>query len=286
MIPSSNTNIEFTIKPNKRINLGLEELWRFRELFYFFTWRDIKVKYKQTILGFVWAVLQPLLMMGIFVVFFANLLQISTDGIPAPIFYFSGLLLWNLFSSGLSGSANSLVANANIIKKIYFPRLIIPLSAILVSFFDFLMAIMVFILIVVYYSIIGDCYVSYLLLPYFFISLVITLLFCVGLGVLLGSLNVKYRDFRYVIPFFIQFLMFLSPVIYPISILSNAHGWIKYIFAINPLTGALNLIRASFNSEVQVDWGIISISFTSAMIIFILGIYTFRKNEAYFADLV
>ena len=139
-----NSNVEYTIKPPDKFSLNLEEIWLYRELFYFFTWRDIKVKYKQTILGFLWAVLQPFLMMMIFVVFFARVLNVPTDKIPAPIFYYSGLLLWNIFSTGLSGAGNSMVTNANIIKKIYFPRLIIPISSILVAVFDFLMAIIVF----------------------------------------------------------------------------------------------------------------------------------------------
>ena len=143
-MPDNNTNIKYIIKPVKRIHLGTRELWQYRELFYFFTWRDIKVKYKQTLLGFLWAILQPFIMMMIFVVFFSKLLNVPTDNIPAPIFYFSGLLLWNMFSNGLSGAANSMVSNANIIKKVYFPRLVTPFSALLVSGFDFIMGFVLF----------------------------------------------------------------------------------------------------------------------------------------------
>ena len=143
--------MEYYIRPQGKFSLNLKELWQYRELFWFFTWRDIKVKYKQTLLGFLWAVLQPLLMMSVFVIFFSKGLNIPTDDIPAPIFYFSGLLFWNLFSSGLSSSANSMVVNADIIKKIYFPRLIIPFSGILVAFFDFLMAFLIFIIFIAFY---------------------------------------------------------------------------------------------------------------------------------------
>ena len=275
---------EYIIKPPGKFSLNLKELWLFRELFYFFTWRDIKVKYKQTLLGFVWAVLQPFLMMMIFVIFFAKVLNVPTDNIPAPIFYYSGLLLWNIFSSGLSGAGNSMVTNANIIKKIYFPRLIIPMSSILTAVFDFLMALIVFVGIVIYYEISSpDFVVNYMKIILFLpLALILTIVTTFGLGSFLASLNVKYRDFRYVIPFMIQFLMFVTPVIYPVSILNDVI-WAKYALAINPMTGAVNLSRAAF-TEVPIDWVLIGMSGLSALIFFIVGLYVFRKTEAYFAD--
>ncbi len=274
---------EYTILPSGNFHLGFSELKRYRELFYFFTWRDIKVKYKQTVLGFLWAVLQPLLMMLIFTFFFSSLLKIPTDGLPPAVFYFSGLLLWNLFSSGLSGSANSMVENANIIKKVYFPRLVIPISSILASLFDFLMAFIIFIGLIAFYSFKGNEITVLPSLIYFPLALLLTLVTTCGLGCLLASLNVKYRDFRYVIPFMIQFLMFVSPVIYPISILKE-HIWAQYLFAINPLTGALNLARAGFTG-MSPDWTLICISYISSIILFVIGIFVFRKTESYFADL-
>ncbi len=276
--------IEYDIIPPDQLKLGFNELWRYRELFYFFTWRDIKVKYKQTLLGFLWAILQPLALMSIFVFFFSKLLKIPTDGLPPVIFYFSGLLLWNLFSSALSGSSNSMVENANIIKKVYFPRLIIPISSILASFFDFIMAFIIFLCVIAYYSFSGSLSFSIIqCLMYFSLGLLLTLITTFGLGSLFASLNVKYRDFRYIIPFLIQFLMFISPVIYPISILKD-FVWAKYLFALNPLTGALNLARAGFNSTLP-DWTLIGISFLSAVFLFIIGLFVFRKTESYFADL-
>ncbi len=271
------------IKPAKFHHLEFKELWRFRELFLFFTWRDIKVKYKQTLLGFVWAILQPLVLMGIFSLFFSNILRISTDNIPAPIFYFSGLLLWNLFNGGLSGSAASMVDNANIIKKIYFPRLIIPTSAVLSSLFDFFMGIVVFVGLMTYYSYIGAINFSWKFIPFYGIAILLTLLTTLGWGFLLSALNVKYRDFRYIIPFFTQFLFFVSPVIYPVSILSE-NGWMKYILAINPLTGALTLARSTF-SNIPPDYSLIGISAGAAFILFIIGLIYFKKTEAHFADL-
>ena len=278
------SNIEYLTKPPGKFSLNFKELWMFRELFYFFTWRDIKVKYKQTALGFLWAVLQPFLMMMVFVVFFSKALNIPTDNIPAPIFYFSGLLLWNIFSTGLSGAGNSMVSNANIIKKIYFPRLIIPMSSILVSLFDFLMALVVFIGIMLYFEITMDAFVvDYLkFLLYLPLALLLTILGTFGLGSFLAALNVKYRDFRYVIPFMIQFLLFVTPVIYPVSIFKDI-PWVKYALAINPMTGAVNLGRAAF-TDMALEWNLIGISAISAIAFFLLGIYVFRKTEAYFAD--
>jgi len=276
---------EYVIEPPSKFSLNLAEIWRYRELFYFFTWRDIKVKYKQTILGFLWAVLQPFLMMMIFVIFFSRVLNVPTDNIPAPIFYYSGLLLWNIFSSGLTNSGNSMVTNANIIKKIYFPRMIIPMSGILTAVFDFLMAMIVFIGILVYFEITMPSFdVAYSkLILYLPLSVLLAIISTFGIGSFLAALNVKYRDFRYIIPFLIQFLMFVTPVIYPVSILSDLE-WAKYVMAINPMTGSVNLARAAFTSS-DIDWLLIGISSMSAVFFFFLGFYVFRRTESYFADL-
>lgn len=278
------TEKEYIIEPHKKLTLNFKELWLYRELFYFFTWRDIKVKYKQTILGFLWAILQPLLMMGVFVLFFSKGLKISTDNIPAPIFYLSGLIFWNLFSSGLSSSANSMVSNAQIIKKIYFPRLIIPISSILVAAFDFIIALLIVFFVLIGYAIYdSNIYIS-LFTPLLFLgALILTIVTTFGLGAFLAALNIQYRDFRYVIPFMIQFLLFVTPVFYPITLFESI-SYLKYILAINPITGAILLARGSF-LNIPLDWAIISISSLSAIILLLLGLYTFRKMEAYFADI-
>ena len=274
----------YIIKPPSKFSLNFNELWLYRELFYFFTWRDVKVKYKQTVLGFLWAVLQPLLMMMVFVVFFSKALKIPTDNIPPPVFYFSGLLLWNLFSTGLTSSAQSMVANSNMIKKIYFPRLIIPLSGILVALFDFLMALIVFLGIIIYYQVsMPDFEVQSSIFLFLPLGLIITLVSVTGLGCILASLNVKYRDFRYIIPFLLQILLFVTPVIYPVTMFDNI-PYLKYVLALNPMTGAVILVRSAFVNG-SVDWIIIGISITTAIILLFLGIYTFRKMEAYFADI-
>jgi lipopolysaccharide transport system permease protein len=176
-----------------------KELWRYRELFYFFTWRDIKIKYKQTFLGFLWAILQPLLLMVIFTFFFGKALKVPSQSLPYPVFVFSGLLLWNIFSSGLTSSSNSMVNNASIIKKIYFPRLIIPVSSILVALFDFCMAFVLFLPLLLYYH----QPLSVHALWCWPVALLITLMATLGPGSWLAALNVKYRDFRYVIPFIV-----------------------------------------------------------------------------------
>jgi len=274
--------MEYEIKPHEKLSLGIKELWQYRELFFFFTWRDIKVKYKQTVLGFAWAVLQPIIMMFIFSAV-GQAFNIPNEGLPRPLFSYSGLLLWNIFSSGLANAGNSMVTNANIIKKIYFPRLIIPISAVLVSLFDFVMAFVVFIGMLAYYLLRGEVHINpvsfILVLP---VSLFITAIATFGIGSLLASLNIKYRDFRYVIPFMISALLFLTPVMYPIS--GTHFVWAKYLFALNPLYSAIELLRSTFsNSTLHIY--LVLISLGSSFVFFISGLYYFRKTEAYFADL-
>lgn len=279
--------IEYSIKPPGKFSLNLKELWIYRELFYFFVWRDIKVKYKQTVLGFLWAVLQPLIMMGIFTLFFAKALSLSTGGLPAPIFYLSGLLFWNLFSAGLSTSANSIVSNANIIKKIYFPRLIIPFSGVFVAFFDFLMAFVIFIGMLIYYSLtIPEFQVDPSIIWNVLLAILITLFTSIGLGSILSAWTVKYRDFRYVVPFVIQALFFVTPVIYPISIVAK-YPILKYVLGLNPMTGAVMLGRRSFvvPGDVASDNLIIMMSVGISILLLGVGVYVFRKTEYYFADL-
>jgi lipopolysaccharide transport system permease protein len=271
--------VEYEIKPAGSLSLGLKELWEFRELFYFFTWRDIKVKYKQTVLGFAWAILQPLLMTGIFSVFFGKALNVPSDFIPYPVFVYSGLLLWNIFSTGITGAGNSMVTNANIIKKIYFPRLIIPASSVLVALFDFAAAFMIFVGLLIYYQVPVDILKVICFMP---AGLLITVISTFGLGSLLAALNVKYRDFRYVIPFLIQSLLFLTPVIYPLGILR--HEWMKFIISLNPMFSAIEFFRCGLTSK-PVDFLFVSISMTSALLFFLFGIFYFRKTEYYFADL-
>lgn len=272
-------SMEFEIKAKSKFNIGWKELWNYRELFFFFTWRDVKVKYKQTILGFLWAILQPLFMTVVFALFLGDSISQKTQlTIPYPIFALSGMLLWSIFSGGMSNAANSMVNNANIIKKIYFPRLIIPISSILVALVDFFIALVIFVILLFFYKVEIN-YVSILYIP---ISLFITCLSAMGIGTLLAALNIKYRDVRYIIPFLVQGLLFLTPVLYPANISPNPI--VQFLLKLNPLSGALELIRSLFTGY-QINMQTVLLSLTTSIVLFILGIVYFRKTEAYFADL-
>lgn len=276
---TTNHQIEFEIKPQNKFSIGFKELWEYRELFYFFTLRDIKVKYKQTALGFLWAVLQPLAMAILFSFFIGKAITNYTDmHTPYVVFALSGLVLWGIFSSGISNAGNSMVSNANIIKKIYFPRLIIPISAVLVGVFDFFMAFVIFII----FCIINYVTFTWLAIIYFPVAVILTSIATFGIGTFLAALNVKYRDFRYIIPFLVQFLLFLTPVIYPITITTNIY--LKALMALNPMTAPLDLFRAGI-SVGQMNLTLDGISILSSFTLFIIGLVYFRKTEAYFADL-
>ncbi len=267
------------IKPKLAFSLNLKELVEYKELFYFFTWRDIKVKYKQTTLGLLWAILQPLSMMVIFTFFIGKTMQVPSDNMDYPIFAFSGLILWTVFSSGITSAGNSMISNSQIIKKIYFPRLVIPISSILVSVFDFLIAFLVFVVLIVVYQQPIDVLKAFIFWP---TGLFVTVIATFGPGCLLAALNVKYRDFRYVIPFLVQALLFLTPVIYPISIVSNSG--LKYFLALNPMYAAITLFRMPMMKGL-VDPTLLWISLLSGVILFFIGLGYFRKTEMYFADL-
>jgi lipopolysaccharide transport system permease protein len=271
--------MEFEIKPQNKFSLGLKELWEYRELFYFFTLRDIKVKYKQTVLGFLWAVLQPLILALLFSFFLGKAISNYTSmQMPYEIFALSGLVIWNVFASGLNNAGNSMVSNANIIKKIYFPRLIIPLSSVLVGLFDFIMAFSVFII----YCLFKNISFSPAAFIYFPLAVLLTCIATFGAGSLLAALNVKYRDFRYIIPFMIQLLLFLTPVIYPVSITKSI--FLRWLLALNPMSAPLEFFRASFTG-IEINTTLAGISIISSLLILITGLYYFRKTEAYFADL-
>lgn len=270
---------EYEIKPASRIQLNLSEIWNFRELLYFFAWRDVKIKYKQTVLGALWAILQPFLLMLVFSVVLSRTIGMHNSSLPYPVFVYSGLILWNIFSNGVSNAGNSMVANANIIKKIYFPRILIPVSSVLSGLVDFFMSLLLFIGILVYYK--TDVSWSRMLVG-FPLSILITVLATLGLGSLLAALNVKYRDFRYIIPFFLQVFFFVTPIIYPLDGLS--WNWLNQLLKFNPLYGAICLFRSAFGSDAP-DSSLVMISLTGSFILFVAGVMYFRKTENYFADL-
>lgn len=274
------------IRPKKVFNLGIFELWQYRELLYFFTWKEIKVRYKQAALGILWTLLQPLAMMTIFVLLLSEGLGIKTGSVPAPIYYLSGLLIWNLFNHAVTNASQSMVSNANIIKKIYFPRLVIPISAVLTSSFDFMISLFLFYGLLIYYSFSGEIFISWFSLTFsLFIAYLISVFTAFSLGTFLSAINVKYRDVRYVLPFLIQTLFFITPVMYDTSIIKQA--WIKTILELNPLNFAIELVRNNITNTSNIFWS--EISFFVAVVIillYLIAIVTFRKTEAYFADIV
>jgi lipopolysaccharide transport system permease protein len=266
------------IKPPSGIVLDLKELWQYRELFYFFTWRDIKVKYKQTALGIIWALLQPLALVVLFTLIFSRTLKLDASvTIAYPVFVLSGLIVWNLFYGSVAHAGESMIQNANIIKKIYFPRLIIPCSAILVNLFDFLMAFIIFLVIAVFYQ-----PIEWTGIFYFPLGVLVVLLASFGLGSFLSALNVKFRDFRYALPFLLQVLFFASQIIYPIAAVQKTA--FKYLLALNPVNGAIELFRAPllFTSP---DMTVVSISVLTSLLLSFTGLIYFRKTEAFFADI-
>ncbi len=271
--------MEYEIKPTGKFSLNLRELWEYRELIFFFTWRDIKIKYKQTVLGAAWAILQPFLLMVVFTLFFSTALHVESGDIPYPVFVYSGLMLWTIFSTGLANAGNSMVNNSNIIKKIYFPRLIIPISSILSTLVDFCMTLVVYAGILFYYHYQRTIPMLLLAIP---ASVFICVITTFGLGSFFAALNIKYRDFRYIIPFMIQIMMFLTPVIYPVSVIKIP--WVLQILQLNPMAGAIDLTR-SVLTGTPVQWFLFYQSTLVAILLFIIGIYYFRKTEYYFADL-
>ena len=267
------------IRPKKIFTFAdVKELWAFRELLYFFTWRDLKVRYKQTSIGILWAILQPFLTMVVFTIFFGNLLKVPSDGVPYPIFVYTGLLFWQFFSSALSDTSNVLVSNQSIITKVYFPRLILPLSAVATKLVDFFFAALVLAGMMVYYGYTPNLS-GFFILP---LLLLISFMAAVGGGLFLAALNVKYRDVRYALPFFIQILLFVTPVIYPASI-AQSYSW---VLAMNPMTGVIQAARAALLGATPINWVLVVDSFAACAIVLVIGAVYFKRVERYFADIV
>ncbi len=267
------------IKPKKIFSFrDLKELWYYRELLYFFTWRDLKVRYKQTAIGVLWSILQPLITMVVFTIFFGKLAQIPSDGVPYPVFVYVGLLFWQFFSDALGETSNSLLANKAIVTKVYFPRLLLPISTVFTKLVDFLIASVILVGLMIYYGYTPHLG-GFLILP---LLLILTFMTAVGLGLFLSSVNVKYRDVRYALPFFIQLLLFVTPVIYPASIA----GAYSKILALNPMMGIIQSARAALLGTTPINWALILASFIGCSVIFIIGITYFKKTERYFADII
>jgi len=263
--------------PKKWVLIDFKELWDYRELLYIFTWRDVKVRYKQTALGAAWAIIQPLFTMVVFSIFFGGLAQIPSEGIPYPLFSLAALLPWTLFAEGLTRSTMSMITNQNIMTKVYFPRLIMPFSGILSPLVDFVVAFSILILMMVYYGFAPTLNVVFL--PLFIIFAVITSL---SVGLWLSALNVKYRDFQYTIPFLIQIWLFASPVVYPSSLLPD--NW-QILYGLNPMAGVIEGFRWALlgtNPPGAMIW----VSLGVVILLLVSGAFYFRRVEQYFADIV
>lgn len=282
----TDVNTPIVIRPPGSFSTGWKELWRYRELLYFFTWKEIKVRYKQAVLGVLWTWLQPLAMMVVFTYVLSKGLGLSTGIIPAPLYYLSGLLFWNLFQQGVSHAAQSMVSHGHIIKKIYFPRLVIPLSAIGTATFDFVISLIIFVALVSGYSIHQPLPIS---IPYMFMAFglayLLTAFTAFSAGILLSAINVKYRDVRYILPFIIQSIFFITPVMYDTRTLDNI--WAQRVLELNPLQYAIELVRASLSgNDLSVfshfPWYLPLL----LILLYFCAIYFFRKTEVYFADIV
>ncbi len=267
------------IKPSRGwLSLNLPELWRYRELLYILAWRDVKVRYKQTVIGAAWAIIQPFFSMVVFSLFFGRLSNMPSDQIPYPLFSYAALVPWTFFANGLSESANSLVGNANLLKKIYFPRLIIPIAAVISGMIDFVLAFLVLLGMMLYYQVLPTTNI-------FWLPLLALLAFttALGVGLWLSGLNVQFRDVRYVVPFLVQFWLFATPIVYPSSLIPEE--W-RLLYALNPMVGVVEGFRWSLLGVDTAPGPMIGVSALAAVALLVSGAFYFRRLEKTFADVV
>jgi len=271
---------ELILEPSRgwrKLNLG--ELWAYRELLYFLIWRDVKVRYKQTLIGAAWAIIQPLLTMIVFSLFFGQLAGIPSEGVPYPIFSYAALVPWTFFANGLTNVSNSLVSSGNLIKKVYFPRLVIPLASVLSGLVDFALAFAVLLLMMLLYGILPTA--AIFALPLFILLALITSL---AVGMWLSALNVQFRDVRYVLPFLIQFWLFATPIAYPSSLIENE--LVRTLYGINPMAGVVEGFRWALLGSPMPPLPMLLASALTASVALISGLFYFRRMEKSFADIV
>jgi lipopolysaccharide transport system permease protein len=267
-----------TIESARRwVGLDLRELWAHRDLLYFLVLRDIKVRYKQTALGVAWAVLQPLLTMVVFTAIFGRLAGVPSDGEPYPIFVFAGLLPWNFFNQAVTNSSNSLVGNAGLITKVYFPRLVIPTAAVGAGLVDFAIASLILFAMAFHYGVSFGAGML-MMLP----LALLTTLFAIGVGMWMSALNVKYRDVRYALPFILQIWMYVTPIIYPVTFIPARWRW---LIALNPLSGIIQGFRSAIFAR-PFDWNAIAVSTAVTFLVLICAAFEFRRMEREFADII
>ena len=264
--------------PGRWWAIPFAELWENRELIYFFVWREIKVRYKQTVIGAAWAVLQPFMSMLVFTLFFGRLAHIPSEGIPYPIFYYSALLPWMYFSNSLQNATSTIVQNQGMITKVYFPRLALPLSSVLSGLLDFAIGFVMFVAMMIYYGIRPG--IPLLFFPFFLLLAVLT---ATGMGLWLGAMNALYRDVRYVVPFLIQFWLFASPVAYPASLVPVKWRW---LYGLNPMTGVIEGFRWSLSGRGTAPGRLILVSVLIVVAVLVSGLFYFQRMEATIADVV
>ena len=279
-LPDSNkSRITIHIKPKKGLQLiNLRELKQYRDLLYFLIARDIKVKYKQTVLGGLWAVIQPFFMMVVFTLFFGKLAKIPSDGIPYPIFNYTAMIAWTYFAQAVSQSGNSIVGSGSLVTKVYFPRIIIPLTPVIAGLLDFFIAFMVLLGMMIYFHIFPT--IMALMLP---VLIILMMLIASGAGMILAALNAKYRDIRYTIPFLMQFWMFATPIVYPVSLVPENY---RMIYALNPMTGIIEGFRSALLGTVAFPTEMVLFSFIISLVLFLSGLTYFKQVERYFADVI
>jgi lipopolysaccharide transport system permease protein len=278
-VKTTDSKPELIIEAGRTERQYWQDLWRYRELFYFLAWRDILVRYKQTAIGIVWALIRPFLTMVVFTVVFGNLAKLPSEGVPYPILVFSAMLPWQFFSNALSECSNSLISNSNLISKVYFPRLIVPISAIVVSFVDFMISGIILLGLMAWYNYIPSWRI--LMLPVF---ISIAFAASIGAGLWLASLNVKYRDFRFIVPFITQFGLYISPVGFSSSIVPEQ--W-RLLYSLNPMVGVIDGFRWSIlGGESKLYLPGFALSLGLVVLFLITGIAYFRKMERTFADVV
>jgi lipopolysaccharide transport system permease protein len=267
------------IEPSKGwVSLKLQEVWNHRELLYFLTWRDIKVRYKQTVLGAAWAIIQPVSAMVVFSLFFGKLAKMPSDGIPYPIFAYAGLVPWTFFANGLSQSSNSLVGSGNLIKKIYFPRLIIPISSVVSGALDFVLAFIVLLGMMLYFGFLPTWNVIWLPL-----LLLLAFVTSLGMGLWLSAMNVQFRDVRYTVPFLTQLWLFATPIAYPSSLLTEP--W-RTLYGINPMVGVVEGFRWALLGTDTTLGPIVIVSILASIVLLVSGAFYFRRMEKTFADVI
>ena len=267
------------IEAGRSENQYWKDIWRYRELFYFLAWRDILVRYKQTAIGVAWALIRPLLTMIVFTVVFGNIAQLPSEGVPYPILVFAAMLPWQFFANALSECSNSLLSNSNLISKVYFPRLIVPASAVIVSFVDFLISGIIMLALMAWYNYLPDWRI--LTLP-LFIAIAFTA--AIGGGLWLAALNVQYRDFRYIVPFIVQFGLYVSPVGFSSTVVPEK--W-RFLYSLNPMVGVIDGFRwAILGGDTKLYWSGFLLSMALVAFLLVSGIWYFRKMERTFADVI